>query len=186
MAKKNKSHVISAKKLDMKVEKIGLEKMTESCFEENQLLALDECPRDFFLLERKEKGIASAIKFGSFLQRVDEGDGEVNKIATVKNNSVIRVEFLEINLTGLLDSGEFRSVRNGKHKSRYDKLKTLDKPIRVQAARGVVYPIHEVGLVIEMDFKSENPGLNTFKPKDVDLIILEVPEWAILFYKMTF
>eukprot|EP00924_Labyrinthula_sp_SR-Ha-C_P013616 snap_masked-scaffold_5-processed-gene-8.34-mRNA-1 protein AED:0.46 eAED:0.46 QI:0/-1/0/1/-1/1/1/0/784 len=177
-AKRNKSHVIPARKIDMKAEKSSLERKAEECFGANQLLALDECPKGFFSEKEKKKvRNASVVKFGSVLEKLDGEDGKVSQVTTGRNNSVIQVEFSGITLTGLLDSGAFRSVMNGKQKSRCDKLKTLDKPIRVQAAGGVIYPVHEVGFVMEMSLKSNNPGLNTFKLKDVELMILEVPEW---------
>eukprot|EP00924_Labyrinthula_sp_SR-Ha-C_P002043 snap_masked-scaffold_90-processed-gene-0.29-mRNA-1 protein AED:1.00 eAED:1.00 QI:0/0/0/0/1/1/2/0/269 len=66
---------------------------------------------------------------------------------------------------------------NGKHKSRCDKLKTLAKSIRVQVAGGIIYPVHEVGFIMEINLRSESPGLNTFKLKDIKLMILDVPEW---------
>eukprot|EP00924_Labyrinthula_sp_SR-Ha-C_P002041 snap_masked-scaffold_90-processed-gene-0.30-mRNA-1 protein AED:1.00 eAED:1.00 QI:0/0/0/0/1/1/2/0/367 len=83
-AKKNKSHVMPAKKLDMKVEKSSLEKKAEKCFGANQLLGLDECPRGFFSEEKREEvRSASVIKFSSVLEKVDEEDEKVNKLATV-------------------------------------------------------------------------------------------------------
>eukprot|EP00924_Labyrinthula_sp_SR-Ha-C_P000042 augustus_masked-scaffold_60-processed-gene-0.71-mRNA-1 protein AED:0.69 eAED:0.69 QI:0/-1/0/1/-1/1/1/0/2071 len=176
--KKEKLYEVT-KSASIKKEEDKVEDMAKEYFGSKMFRAVGGCPNKFFG-GKKDTEIGSVklneVKSVINSSKVFHDDG-FYKIKAVKDNAFVDSYLSGKKLKCLLDSGAFRSALNSKHKKLCDGIKQLERPVRVQAAGGVIYPVHEVGFLGKMWVESDKPELEPLVFEEVEVLILEVPEW---------
>eukprot|EP00924_Labyrinthula_sp_SR-Ha-C_P005510 augustus_masked-scaffold_62-processed-gene-0.16-mRNA-1 protein AED:1.00 eAED:1.00 QI:0/-1/0/0/-1/1/1/0/2107 len=176
LQRKSQTGVIAAKNIS-NAESV-MEEKARKYFGASNFTVLDEVPEGLFNESKNEsegKEDSVNVKVMKVVDFMKVGDK--NKYGKKPANAYLPMKINGTVFNGLLDSGAYRSAINGKFKSCCNELRDLKKPIRVQAAGGVVYPVHQMALIDAIEVLDESRSRTTFVFEKVEAMVMEVPEW---------
>eukprot|EP00924_Labyrinthula_sp_SR-Ha-C_P008557 augustus_masked-scaffold_32-processed-gene-3.36-mRNA-1 protein AED:1.00 eAED:1.00 QI:0/-1/0/0/-1/1/1/0/1737 len=176
--RRKEAELISAKRvqeaevLAEKAEKLFGTK-TYKCFQDK---SSGDCNKTDEVFEKAEVGDVKGYEETRDKLGKKEKCFKLKEKKEVSNRAIIEVDISGFKYKALLDSGAFRSTIHQSLKKHCSKIKKLEKPFRVQAAGGAIYPVWEVGQFPEITVVDQD-GHRGFVFYEVEALILDVQEW---------